>query len=145
MKRIILSAFFIIALCVAPLSSSNSHHLTAEGSPGWIRFWGNGTVTLSGKGTLIVKNMSNMRFEVKGEHVESNKIADGFEYRHFEGSVSAVGMGMHMELRGWNLKIDVEGSGKAHFSGKGTYSLDGKAPVKWAEKYGDWTKIRFRK
>lgn len=145
MKKPLLFILLFVILCAAPFSSGHSHHLIAHGSHGWVRFWGLGKVHLSGRGTLTVKNASNLRLKIDGKHTEEKKLADGFEYRHFQGSVESIGPGAHLELRGWDIKLEINGFGKAYFHGKGSYTLDGNAPVKWPEKPGAWKKVRFRK
>ncbi len=138
-------AVVVLLVCLAPLAAGRAHLLIAHGSHGWIRFWGTGKVHLSGRGTLVIKNRSNLFLKIHGKWGKLKKTADGGNYYHFKGSVDSIGPGAHLEIRGWNLGIRVKGFGKAHFRGAGSYTLDGGEPVQWKDVPGRWTKISFRR
>lgn len=133
------------ALAVAALAGG-AHVLSGKGPQGWIRYWGNGTVVLSGRGTLTVKNASNLTVTLDGTWGEKETLADGAVYTHFQGSVKAVGMGAHLEIRGWDLEISAKGNGKAWFQGIGTSTLDGGPAREWPHEqtHQSWLKIHFR-
>ncbi len=146
MRRLALVAAALLAT-LALAASGQAHHLKGQGSQGWIRYWGNGTVHLSGRGTLTLKNLSNLQVEMKGEWKSERKIADGAVYTGFSGSVTAVGLGAHVEIRGWDLAIEAKGQGKAWFQGMGSVSLDGGAEQPWPveQTAHAWLKLRFRR
>lgn len=131
-------------LSLLPLAAGGPHRLEATGSRGWMKFWGEGKVHLEGKGTLLVKNASNLQLDVRGRWGEKFDLMDGAEYRHFEGSVDSIGPGAHLEMRGWNLRLTVVGKGKAHFRGEGTVRLDGGPETPWTGHPDKWTKVKFR-
>ncbi len=134
-----------LALAAAALAGG-PHVLKGKGSSGWIKYWGNGTVQLSGRGTLTIKNQSNVTLDVDGTWGETEKITDGVVYTHFKGTVKAVGLGAHVEIRGWDLEIYAKGQGKAHFQGVGTASLDGGPEEPWPQDqtHNGWLKLNFR-
>jgi hypothetical protein len=138
-------AVLLAAAAVAALAGA-AHVLEGKGTQGWIRYWGNGTVTLSGRGTLTVKNESNLEVTLDGTWGEKKGLADGVVYTHFEGTVKAVGLGAHLEIRGWDLEIHAKGYGKAWFQGMGSTTLDGGPPREWPHEqtHQSWLKLSFR-
>jgi hypothetical protein len=139
-------ALFAALLLAASAFAAGFHQLSAHGSRGWIRFWGDGTADLRGKGTLTVLNASNCDIKIDGTWENINRSMDGAVYSHFEGSVHCVGLGAHLELRGWNLSIEAKGRGKAWFQGSGVTVLDEGKERSWpdAESAHSWLKIKFR-
>jgi hypothetical protein len=145
--RLAAAVVLLTALLLAAGAYAEAYHnLSAHGSRGWIRFWGDGTVDLKGKGTLIVLNASNCTIKMDGTWDKVNRSMDGAEYSHFEGTVHCVGLGTHLEIRGWNLSIEAKGRGKAWFQGSGVTVLDGGQEQRWpdAESGHSWLKIKFR-
>ena len=136
------AALFALALT----AGSGPHDVVAQGDQGWIKVWGDGTIELSGKGTLTVKNESNLQMTMDGTWGDVKKIQDGAVYSHFEGTVRSIGLGAHLELRGWHLKLKMRGRGKAHFQGYGTTAVDGGPPEAWPNEqtHNGWLKMKFR-
>jgi len=144
MRRIgIFSA--VLALCLmAPFSMAKGpkHHFEARGSSGVVRYWGNGTVHLEGRGTVKIRNLSKIRIDIDAEYGEVETITDGKIYHHFDGILTASGLGGHLEIRGWDIRLEADGFGKAWVKGReGTWNLDGESGT-WPEK--KWKKIKFR-
>ena len=133
-----------LVLAVAVLAGG-PHVLEAKGSQGWMRYWGDGTVHLSGRGTLTVKNASNVQVTMDGKYGEVQNIADGAVYTHFEGSLTSIGMGGRFELRGWDLAMHCKGKGHAWFQGMGATSVDGGADQPWPsdQLHNKWLKVGF--
>ncbi len=142
--RIILLSTLLLLFTLLVISGARAHTYEASAEAGEIRFWGDGTVNIEGKGTLTVKNLNNLRIEVDAEHGEVEKIVDGRIYHHFEGKFTSIGKGGHLEIRGWNIKLHARGRGKGWVRGEtAVWSLDeesGKAPAN-KEK---WKKLKFR-
>jgi hypothetical protein len=138
----LLAGLFALALT----AGSGPHDLAAQGDMGWMKVWGDGTIELSGKGTLTVKNESNLQVTINGTWESAKNISDGTIYNRFEGSLRSVGLGAHFELRGWNLRLAMRGRGKAHFQGYGTASLDGGEAIPWPadQTHNRWLKLTFR-
>ncbi len=139
------TALLALALALSSLGSGQPHRLEASCSRGWIKFWGGGKVHLEGKGTLLIKNASNLHVDVKGTWGRKTDLLDGTQYMYFEGTVDSVGPGAHLEIRGWNLRITVHGRGKAHFRGLGAYRLNDGPEVPWTDNPDKWTKVEFKK
>lgn len=139
-SAIIAGAFLGMAL----LAAVPVHTLEAHGSHGWIRFKGTGKVVISGRGTFIVKNRSNLMLTFHAKWGEKKIYADTVKYTHFKGSVESVGPAGILEMRGWDLALSVRGRGKAWFRGEGTYSLDGAPPEKWINDPAKWAKVKFK-
>jgi hypothetical protein len=138
----VLVVLLMLGLSVA--ATSPPHTLEAKGSRGWIKFWGDGTVQVSGRGTLTVRNVSNQQIELKGTWEEVKKLADGAVYTHFEGSLHTVGLGVQVELRGWDLALSAKGvRGKVWFRGDGTATLDGSSPEAWPDDPDKWLKVTY--
>lgn len=136
--------FVLLVLGFALSAASPPHRLEANGSHGWMKFWGDGTVDLSGRGTLTIQNASNQQLDVKGTWGEMEKLADGAQYTHFEGKVHSLGLGIHIELRGWDLALSTRGvRGTAWFRGGGTATLDGDPPQAWADHPDKWLKVKY--
>jgi len=143
-KRRLLALGLSLLFGLLPLAAGAPHRLEARGDHGWMKFWGQGKVHLEGKGTLLVKNASNLQMDIRGTWGEKFDLMDGAEYRHFEGSVDCIGPGAHLEMRGWNLRLTVVGKGKAHFRGEGTVRLDDGPERPWTSHPDKWTKVKFR-
>jgi hypothetical protein len=139
------AALLALFLALAPLAAGQPHRLEASCSRGWIKFWGAGKVHLEGKGSLLIKNASNLQVEVKGTWGQKTDLMDGSQYMHFEGTVDSIGPGAHFEIRGWNLGLSVHGRGRARFRGLGTYRLDDGPEIPWTDDPDKWTKADFRK
>lgn len=139
----ILAGVFLLGFSLA--ANPPVHILDAKGAHGWIKYWGDGSVHVSGRGRLTIQNACNQRPEVKGTWGEMQTLADGAEYTHFEGSVDSVGLGMHFEMRGWDLAISAKGRGKAWFRGEGTAAVDSETPRPWQDDPEKWLKVDFRK
>jgi hypothetical protein len=138
------AALALLAFSLCLQSSSSTHTLEAKGGHGWIKFWGDGTAEISGRGTLTIWNQSNQQMEVKGTWGEMNPFPDGATYTHFEGSVRTVGLGIHFELRGWDLALSAKGvRGKAWFRGEGTAAVDGGASEPWTAHPDKWLKVKY--
>jgi hypothetical protein len=138
MKRILaLALLALLALAFEPLAKDKHegpHVLTAKGAHGWIKFSssGPGTARIAGKGSLTIENASRQQLKVEGTWGEKSSLPDGVKYTHFEGSVEAVGIGVQMEMRGWNLELSAKGrGGKAKFQGEGTAKLDDGPEQPW--------------
>lgn len=142
----LLTALAATLLALGITAGSGPHDLVAQGDMGWMKVWGDGTIEMSGKGTLTVKNESNLQLEMNGTWESVKRIQDGAVYAHFEGSVRSVGLGAHIELRGWNLRLTMRGRGKAHFQGYGTAALDGGPARPWPndQTHNGWLKLSFR-
>ncbi len=142
----LLGAAAALAFSLGMVAGGSSHTLVAKGDSGWLKFWGHGTVDISGKGQLIVKNESNGQMTINGTWGEKQDITDSAIYTHFEGSVHSIGPGQHFEMRGWNLSLQVKGFGKAWFQGVGTTTLDGGPEQAWPkdEVHNGWLKVKFR-
>ena len=126
MKRILaLALLALLALAFEPFAKDKHegpHVLTAKGSHGWIKFSasGPGSARVAGKGSLTIENVSQQQLKVEGTWGEKSSLPDGVKYTHFEGSVEAVGIGVQMELRGWNLGVQRQGTGRqGQVSGRG--------------------------
>jgi hypothetical protein len=133
-----------LLLGMALLAAVPVHTLEAKGSHGWIRFKGTGKVVISGRGTFIVKNRSNLMLTFHATWGERQTFADSVRYTHFKGSVESAGPAGILEMRGWDLALSVKGRGKAWFRGEGTYSLDGAPPKKWINDPSKWVKVKFK-
>ncbi len=145
MKRTLcLGVFFLLAVALLPVSAAAPHTLKAKGAHGWVKFWarGSGSVRVSGKGSLTIENASNQQIKLEGTWGEMKKLPDGASYTHFEGSVECIGIGAHIEMRGWNIELSAKGSGKAHFQGEGTAQVDDGPGQPWP---GDMTHQRWLK
>jgi len=135
----VLAAFAISVGSVSP-----PHTIEAKGGHGWMKFWGDGTSEMSGRGTLTIWNRSNQQMEVKGTWAEMNAFPDGATYTHFEGSVRSLGLGIHVELRGWDLVLAARGvRGKAWFRGEGTAVIDGGLVQLWSSHPDKWLKVKY--
>ncbi len=130
-------------LGLALLAAVPVHRLEASGSHGWIRFRGTGKVVISGRGTFIVKNRSNLLLTIHGTWGKKKTYADSVTYTHFKGSVESMGPAGILEMRGWDLALSVKGRGKAWFRGEGTYSLDGAPAKPWVNDMTKWAKVKF--
>lgn len=153
MKRILaLALLALLALAFEPFAKDKHegpHVLTAKGSHGWIKFSasGPGSARVAGKGSLTIENVSQQQLKVEGTWGEKSSLPDGVKYTHFEGSVEAVGIGVQMELRGWNLEFSAKGrGGKAKFQGEGTAKLDDGPEQLWPgadNSTHSWLKISY--
>lgn len=139
-----LASVLAASLALSLLSAPTAQRLEAKGSRGWIKFWGDGTVEISGRGSLTIKDASRQTLEIKGKWGEMKKLADGAEYTDFEGKVHSVGMGIFMELRGWDLALSHRGvRGKAKFRGEGTVTLNDAPPQAWVDDPNEWLKLEY--
>jgi hypothetical protein len=153
MKRILaLALLALLALAFEPFAKEKHqgpHVLTAKGSHGWIKFSasGPGTTRVSGKGSLTIDNASLQQLKVEGTWGEKSSRPDGVKYTHFEGSVETVGIGVQIELRGWNLELYAKGGGgMAKFQGEGTAKLDDGPEQPWPgadNSIHSWLKISY--
>ena len=146
MRRFAATALCILfAAALVPMAKGGPHTAVAKGEFGWIRVWGHGTVNVSGKGTLMLSNVSNVQIKIDGTWGEKTETVDGAEYRHFEGSVHSIGTGQHLEIRGWNLTLDTKGDGKVWLQGRGTISIDGGPDQAWPEDqtHAKWLKVKY--
>ncbi len=153
MKRIVaLALIALFALTLAPLAKDRHqgpHLLTAKGTHGWIKFSqsGPGSVRVAGKGSLEITNASQQQLKVEGTWGEKTDLVDGVKYTHFEGSAEAVGIGVDIEIRGWNLELSAKGKGgKAKFQGEGTAKLDDGPEKPWPgadNSTHSWLKISY--
>lgn len=138
------AAVALIAVCLGVAAAAPPHELQADGSHGWIKFWGDGTVRVSGRGTITIMNASRSQFDVKGSWSEVDQHADGATYKKFEGSLSSIGIGTHVELRGWDLSLYHKGPrGKIWCRGEGTLVLDGSEPKAWVDHPEKWLKVKY--
>jgi len=139
-----LISFLFVALTLLPTTAAAPHTLKAKGAHGWAKFWarGSGSVRVSGKGSLTIENASNLQIKMDGTWGEMKKLPDGFKYTHFEGSAECIGIGAHIEMRGWNLELSAKGNGKAHFQGEGTAQVDDGPEEPWP---GDMTHQKWLK
>ena len=148
MKRALcLGLILLLALSLLPVSAAGPYAIKAKGAHGWIKFWarGSGSVRMSGKGSLTIQNAMNLQIKIDGTWGEMKKLTDGVTYTHFEGSVECIGIGAHMEFRGWNLELSAKGNGKAHFQGEGTVQVGDGPEQPWP---GDmthqgWLKVHY--
>ncbi len=148
MRRLAAVAFcLLLAGAFASFAAAGPHSLRAKGAHGWIKFWasGSGTVRVSGKGSLTVQNVSNLQVKMDGTWGEMQKHPDGATYTHFEGSMECIGIGAHIEIRGWNLELSAKGSGKARFQGEGTVQVDDGPEQAWPNgmTHQGWLKVHF--
>jgi hypothetical protein len=153
MKRILVLALLaLLALAFEPFAKDKHqgpHVITAKGSHGWIKFTasGPGSARVAGKGSLTIENASQQQLKVEGTWGEKASLPDGVRYTHFEGSVEAVGIGVQLELRGWNLEFSAKGrGGKAKFQGEGTAKLDDGPEQPWPgadNSTHSWLKISY--
>jgi hypothetical protein len=140
--RTAVAAVFLLGLSLAAVSPP--HVLEASGSHGWLKFWGDGTAMLSGRGTLTIQNASRQQIEMKGTWEKVDKLPDGATYWSFNGSVHTIGIGAHLELRGWDLSLQAKGPwGKAWFRGEGTVALDGAQAQPWVDHPDKWLKVKY--
>ena len=144
--RATMAAALAAAFLSLGVAAGGPHVLSARGTHGWIRYSGEGKVTLSGRGTLVVKNESNLQITLDGTWGHKEKVADGAIYTQFKGTLHSIGPGAHLEIRGWDLALDVKGRGKAWFQGHGTVVLDGAPAQAWPEDqtHNGWLKLKFR-
>ncbi|MEJ2368538.1 MAG: hypothetical protein P8Z49_09395 [Acidobacteriota bacterium] len=142
MKRVLVATFVVVSLLA--FARPKPHSFSASGGHGWIRYWGTGKGVVSGEGTLTIRNISRMNMKMDGTWGEKQWVTDGGVYKHFKGKVTLAGLGIHVEIRGWNLSVKGEGFGKAHCQGEGTYQLDDEAPVQW-KPHPFWVKVKFRR
>lgn len=131
----------------APMAEGAPHTISAKGGHGWMKFWsdGPGKVRVAGKGSLTIQNLSRLDLKVDGTWGEKRDLPDGVAYTHFEGSVESVGIGAHIEIRGWNLELSAKGKGKAHFQGEGMVRVDDGAEKAWPGEMTPhgWLKVHF--
>lgn len=137
------TALLVVCLFVTPLAAGRAHRFEASGPRGWIKFSGGGKVHLEGKGTLKIRNASNLRLEVRGTWGSMEPVLDGMDYYQFEGSVDSVGLGGRFEIRGWNLRLTVHGRGEARFRGEGLCRLDEGQAIPWTDHPERWTRVDF--
>lgn len=145
MKRtLLLICLASLALAFFPVAAAAPHTLKAKGAHGWVKFWarGSGSVRVAGKGSLTIQNAMNLQIKVDGTWGEMKKLPDGIAYTHFEGSAECIGIGAHIEMRGWNIELSAKGNGKAHFQGEGTAQVDDGPDQPWP---GDMTHQRWLK
>lgn len=139
-----LAVALLLGAVLVPVAAAAPHTIQAKGAHGWIKFWasGSGSVRVSLKGSLTIENASGLQIKVDGTWGEMKKHPDGVTYTHFEGSVECIGIGAHMEIRGWNLELSAKGNGKAHFQGEGTARVDDGPEQPWP---GDMTHQKWLK
>ncbi|MEW5765058.1 MAG: hypothetical protein ACOYXN_08600 [Acidobacteriota bacterium] len=137
------TAALALALALVSLGAGPAHRFEASGSRGWIKFSGGGRIRLEGKGTLKIRNASNLQLEVQGTWGSLEPVLDGADYYHFQGSVDSVGLGGRFEIRGWDLRLTVHGRGKARFRGEGSCRLDEGQAIPWTDHPERWTKVDF--
>jgi len=141
--RIAAIAVLVLFLSLGAITESRAHHFEASAPAGELRFWGDGTCIVEGRGTLFIRNLNNLRVEIEAEYGEVETITDGNIYHHFEGTMTVRGKGGHVEIRGWDLKMSVTGKGKAWVRGEvGNWTLDGEGGGFPPKK--KWKKIYFR-
>lgn len=142
----------LLALALVPFAKDKHQGpcvLKAHGPRGWIKFSasGPGKVRVAGKGSLTLENVSQQQLKIDGTWGEKRSLPDGVVYTHFEGSVEAVGIGISLEMRGWNLEFESSGKGgKAKFQGEGTAQLDDGPVQAWPaadDTTHGWLKITY--
>jgi hypothetical protein len=154
MKRVaavVLAVLFAAALVpFAKEKHQGPYVLKAKGSHGWIKFTGSGpgTARVAGKGALTIENISRQTvLKVDGTWGEKDDFPDGVRYTHFEGSVETSGIGVQLEMRGWNLELSAKGiGGMAKFQGEGTAQLDDGPEQPWPgadNSTHSWLKISY--
>jgi hypothetical protein len=146
-RRLSLASGAALAILLASAilaSGPDIHELSVRGSHGWLKFKGIGKIHLEGRGTLVVKNVSNMNLDLQGTWDRIDPQADGATYWGFKGSLDAYGTGINVDLRGWDQVMTFRGrEGRAWMRGEGTYSLDGGPDLPWVDHPDKWAKVTF--
>lgn len=113
---------------------SGTGTLTAEGT-GRAALHGSGTVTVSGSGALyIVDRGGDAQISIAGNGTRDTIQRHGqqvLRYRGFNGTATISGSHIIVVIRGRNIQLNAEGTGRAHLRGRGTYSVNGES--------GTWT------
>lgn len=108
--------------------------LTAEGD-GRAALHGRGTVTVSGRGALyIVDRAGDAQINIEGNgtrDIIQSYNQQVVRYRGFNGTATISGSNIIVVIRGRNIELTAEGTGRAHLRGRGTYEFNGES--------GKWT------
>jgi hypothetical protein len=128
MKRRVFSILVLVVvmgLLVVPTAAAqapDAHHLVADGD-GLAMLLGNGTIDLSGNGTLWVKAPEEATVEVTG-YGEKEVFPDGWQqYAGFHGTAHIEGRRVRVIVAGVDLHLEAAGRGRAFLWGHGTHQL----------------------
>ncbi len=146
-KSIFSLLVLVIVLGALPLMASaqaggaGTGSVKAEGD-GIVRIRGNGWVRISGEGTLgIVDVAGDAVIEVSSgnEAEQSDNAARSRQrmiFRGFDGDAYVEGSHIIVWMRGKNIKLEAEGTGRVYLRGRGWYEFNGES--------GDWTEAGVR-
>ena len=135
MKRsiaILMSVVWVLVMIPATLaqeSFSGTGTITAWGN-GSAAMHGDGTVTITGNGVLyVIDRYGDAEIEVSGDGYRTERKYHGYTlliYRGFNGEATISGTHFGAMLRGKDIHLTAEGTGKIVLKGRGEYEINGR-------------------
>jgi hypothetical protein len=119
-----LVAAVLMTTAVAAEQGGGSGMLTAQGD-GVAGMRGNGSVTISGAGTLYIRDLAgDASINVTGKGVKRELRNGWVAYAGFNGQARVSGSKITVVLSGVNIHLQATGSGMFMLRGRGTYHTD---------------------
>lgn len=125
---IVVGLLALVPVALAQTTVVGSGTLVAEGD-GMATLQGSGSVTVSGSGMLrILDRGGDAEITVSGNGgrtLDSVREGAWVVYRGFEGQAYVSGSNIIVSLRGDDITLEANGTGRVYLRGQGTYTVNG--------------------